>query len=161
MGPHVNLGGVVDRLVSVMSYSKWQTSAIIACQLTFPPDALARALNYDSKHKRTVDPATDAVSRTLSRLYFRGKVERRLTDAGVFEYRLSSAWADKCKTYIQRIKHDAYHKGYVRKSEYSNQKRFAEITATLVLRGILVEESDGNFLLNPNISKECKSSECT
>jgi len=140
MRVHVNLGGVVDRLVTVMSYSKWQTSAIIACQLTFPPDALARSLTYDSKHKRTSDPATDAVSRTLSRLYSRGKVERRRIGTGVFEYRLSDEWGDKCKSYIQRIKHDAYQKGYVRKSEFPNGKRFTEVTEELVLRGILIVE---------------------
>lgn len=162
MATVVNSGGITDRLICVLSYSKWQTGAIMACQITFPPDAIARISATYARNGKTVnDPAADIVTKALSHMYQSGTVERRVSESGAFEYRLLKGFEDKCKLYSQRIKHDAYHKGYVRKSEYSNQKRFSEITAALVLRGILVEELDGNFLLNANISTERKSNECT
>jgi hypothetical protein len=161
MSTVVKSGGVVDRLICVLSYSKWQTGSLVACQITFPPDALARMAASAAKHRRVVDPSTDCVTKALSHMHRVGKVERRIATNGAFEYRLIKGCEEKCKSYPQRIKHDAYHKGYVRKSEYLHKKRFSEVTKELVFRGVLIEEENGDFTLNPNIGKECKINECT
>lgn len=159
MRDFVKTGGVIDRLVCVLSYSKWQTASLIACQVTFPPDALARVYKQLTRHNRACNPATEFVRKSLGKMHNKGDVERRLTSDGIFEYRLKQ-WTAKGKPYLQTIKHDAYHKGYVRKSDFADGKNFTRVAEDLVSRGILVAESDGNFTLNPNLQTEQKRNEC-
>ena len=151
MAQLVKSGGLIDRVVCVLSYTKWQTAPLVACQVTFPPDALARIYEQLLASGRPRDPAVQLASRTLSQMHAKGYAERRLTTCGAFEYRLLQGCEEKFVSYPVRIKHDAYHKGYVRKSDFANGKRFSELVDDFVSRGILVSESDGNFTLNPNI----------
>ena len=160
MSTIVKTGGVTDRLVCVLSYTKWQTASIIACQVTFPPDAIARTLEQQMRNNRLGDAALEYVSKALSQMYRNGYLQRRQSKFGTWEYMLLPGCDEKFAGYILRIKHDAYHKGYVRKCDFPDKKRFQKIAEDLVLRGILVAEPDGNFTLNPNIKTEKNSNEC-
>ena len=96
-GMVVSNSGIGNQIYSVLT-NNWQTSSIIASQIVFAPDAVARTkANYANGiyGKRTTANAPDSgikaglVARSLSTLCRTGKVEKRKMNNAKTEYRLA------------------------------------------------------------------------
>jgi len=69
----------------------WQTSSVIASQIDFPPDAVARRKGKRSWGNSEAAAKADLAAQSLSHIFKRDKgrsIERRLISAGKYEYRL-------------------------------------------------------------------------
>jgi len=88
--------GITDAVMCVVS-ENWQSTSIIAAQIVFPPDAIARARkNQQEWCNRGLSESgakTSIASKSLRSLFLRGKLERRAINANKFEYKLSSGTA--------------------------------------------------------------------
>ena len=84
-------GGLRKQLLPILN-SRWQTAALLRCQVVIAPDAANRvALRQRDggrfKRKRNLTDETWLVSATLSSMFLTGQVERRKNSQGRFEYR--------------------------------------------------------------------------
>lgn len=66
---------------------RWQTSSLIAAQIVFAPDALARCAGRQGKKKPS--KGGDLVARRLSSFFADGITERRIRPDGKMEHRIA------------------------------------------------------------------------
>jgi hypothetical protein len=82
-----------DAVLSALT-DDWQSASAIACQMVFPPDALARVLENRAKSWRTHVGTISSVksfivSQSIGPLVKQGLVEKRMIGLNKNEYRLS------------------------------------------------------------------------
>lgn len=71
---------------------EWQTSSLIASQITFPPDAVRRRIEnmklWSSIVLSEAGARSNIVGQVLYNMYKRGNVERRKVNGNKYEFRL-------------------------------------------------------------------------
>ena len=81
--------GITASIRMVLREDKWQTTAMIASQIAFPPDAIARMV-MNSEGSTAAGAKSHIVARALSTLVRYGEVETRKISDAKSEYRLAA-----------------------------------------------------------------------
>lgn len=84
--------GVTSEVLGVLS-DEWQTGRLIAAQIVFPPDVLARLMIQSLRLNGGVQTESGrksfVVARTLTNLVSNGTAEKRKISSAINEYRLA------------------------------------------------------------------------
>jgi DNA-binding HxlR family transcriptional regulator len=83
----IRVPGSYDSILKVLT-NDWQTTSIISCQVSIPPDAIARATRIGSSK-------SELISQKLRDLVRSGKVEKRKITNTRNEYRLAQEPTNK------------------------------------------------------------------
>lgn len=92
--PPVRIASLAESVINVLRRDTWQGASIIAAQIAWPPEAVARYANlvehYNSGRSRTESSSRSSlVCRALFGLFRTAQVERRKGKSGRWEYRLT------------------------------------------------------------------------
>lgn len=80
-------GDVTSQIMSVLSET-FQSGGLISAQVVIPPDAICRRQARSLKRCTLAVAKNNIVARTLGNLFLRKKLERRVGQKGLLEYRL-------------------------------------------------------------------------
>lgn len=86
--------GITSAVKSVLT-NEWQSSSMIAAQIAFPPDAIARRIesrkrwNKGELNSTVHGNKTHLVAQVIHKIVQQGYAEKRYADGGRCEYRLA------------------------------------------------------------------------